>query len=114
MSRCILRCDPAVQEKIQAALRITCEANAPGRKTVMNEEACDRQSSLRISRRSAIKRLGAAAGIAAIAPRFAMAQNAQGATNASAPSTVSNPPRDFTPNASPTPYPDADVVSVDP
>src|SRR5271169_1567359 len=114
MGRCILRCDPAVQERTprQAALLITCEANAPGRKTVMNEEACDRQSSLRISRRGVIKRLGVAAGIAAIAPRFAMAQNAQGATNASAPSTVSNPPRDFSPNAAPALYPDADVLSI--
>ena len=80
----------------------------------MNQAVCDQQSSLQISRRSLIKRLGAAAGIVAIAPRLAMGQNTQGATNASPPNTVSNPPRDFGPNASPAPYPDADVLTVDP
>jgi gluconolactonase len=67
-----------------------------------------------ISRRGLLKRFGAAAGIAAITPAFAMGQNQQAATNSSAPSTISSPPRDFGANAPPAPYPDADVLVVDP
>ena len=75
-------------------------------------------SSPQLSRRGLIKRLGAAAGAAALAPSLApslvMAQSPQSTANASAPSVVSNPPRDFGPNAAPEPYPDPDVIVVDP
>jgi gluconolactonase len=54
--------------------------------------------------------MGAAAG-AALVPRAAAAQKSQ----AGPPSTVTNPPRDFGPNAPPTTYfTDPDVVTVDP
>jgi gluconolactonase len=77
---------------------------------VMKHGVDDPESSSRISRRGLVKRLGAAAAVVATAPHLAMAQSGQ----ATAPSTISNPPRDFGPNAAPTPYPDADVLSVDP
>ena len=81
-------------------------------------------SSPQLSRRGLIKRLAAVAGAAALAPSLAgslamaqstqSAQSAQSVANASAPSVVSNPPRDFGPNAPPEPYPDPDVIVVDP
>ncbi|MGD0963437.1 MAG: SMP-30/gluconolactonase/LRE family protein [Candidatus Acidiferrales bacterium] len=43
-----------------------------------------------------------------------MGQATQAAAEVSAPSVVSNPPRDFGSNAPPAPYPDADVLVVDP
>lgn len=80
----------------------------------MNQESCDQKNSLKISRRDLVKTVGAAAGIVAIAPHLTMGQSAQSTASISAPTIVSNPPRDFGPNAPPTPYPDADVISVDP
>ncbi len=65
-----------------------------------------------ISRRVLITRLGAAAGLVAIAPRIAAGQAP--ARPADPPSTLSNPPRDFGPGASPVTYPDPDLITVDP
>jgi gluconolactonase len=42
------------------------------------------------------------------------ARSAGGQTSAQPPSTVTNPPRDFGPNAPPTTYSDPDIVTVDP
>ncbi len=79
-----------------------------------------------LSRRGVLKRLGAAAGAAVLVPSLAPSlahglaiaqagQAAQGsAANISAPTVISNPPRDYGPNAPPAPYPDADVLVVDP
>jgi gluconolactonase len=80
----------------------------------MNQEVCDQPGSLQISRRGLIKRLGAAAGIAAIVPRFANGQAGSAAATALPPSTVTNPSRDFGPNAPPVTYPDPDVLTIDP
>jgi gluconolactonase len=67
-----------------------------------------------MTRRRLMQTLGAAAGAAVIAPRASRAQNAQG-TPLSAPTVISNPPRDFGPNAAPTTYfSDPDVLTVDP
>ncbi len=55
-----------------------------------------------------IKTIGAA-GAAVLAPSWLAAQTA-----AEPPSTVSNPPRDFSPGAAPVTYPDPDLVTVDP
>ena len=69
-----------------------------------------------ISRRDAIHKLGAAAGVVAFTPRMTGAQAAQApATPArtSPPSVISNPPRDFTPGAPPVSYPDPDIITVD-
>jgi len=60
------------------------------------------------ARRRVIKAIGVA-GAAAIAPRWLAGQTA-----AEPPSTISTPPRDFTPGAQPVTYPDPDVVTVDP
>jgi gluconolactonase len=61
-------------------------------------------STVQFSRRDLIQKFGAAAGVAALVPRTAFAQQAQ------APS----PPRDFGPNATPATYPDPDLITVDP
>ena len=66
-----------------------------------------------ISRRALIKRIGTAALVSAIAPRVAGAQNTP-PRPAEPPSTISNPPRDFSPGASPVTYPDPDVLTIDP
>jgi gluconolactonase len=65
-----------------------------------------------LSRRQLMGGIGVA-GVAALAPRLLSAQPA--ATRpAEPPSTISTPPRDFTPGAQPVTYPDPDVVTVDP
>src|SRR6516164_6691465 len=71
----------------------------------MKERIADTGSN--VSRRAALGTIGAVAGAAAFATE-ALAQPAQPAPNAArvnAPSVISNPPRDFGPNA-PVTYPD--------
>ncbi len=66
------------------------------------------------SRRGLLKAAGAIAGAAIVAPLEARAA-VQQAGQAGPPSTVTNPPRDFGPNAPPTTYfSDPDLVFVDP
>ncbi len=66
-----------------------------------------------VSRRSLLKTLGVAAGAAIAVPRVASAQVVQPPIGP--PSTVTNPPRDFGPNAPPTTYfTDPDILVVDP
>ena len=70
-----------------------------------------------ISRRDVIQKMGAAAGIAAFAPRALTAQAgpaAPAAPRVGPPTVVSNPPRDFTPGAQPATYPDPDIITIDP
>jgi gluconolactonase len=75
---------------------------------------------MRMTRRDLAFRIGAAAGIAAIAPRLTAAQAqapappSPGAGRTSPPSVVTTPPRDFTPGAQPVTYPDPDVITIDP
>jgi gluconolactonase len=67
-----------------------------------------------ISRRRLITALGAAAGAAIATPVRARAQATQGKP-LSAPTVISNPPRDFGPDAPPTTYfADPDVLTIDP
>src|SRR6266550_129737 len=67
-----------------------------------------------ITRRHLIATIGAAAAAAVVAPRASFGQARQ-ATPASAPTVISNPPRDFGPDAPPTTYfTDPDVLTVDP
>ena len=67
-----------------------------------------------ITRRSLIAGFGAAAVAALAAPASAFAQAPQGAPQ-SAPTVISNPPRDFGPGAPPTTYfNDPDVLTIDP
>ena len=61
------------------------------------------------TRRDLLERLALAGAIALSAP-VARAQS----RDAEPPSTVSTPARDFTPGAQPAPYPDPDVLVLDP
>jgi gluconolactonase len=66
------------------------------------------------TRRSFLSTVGAAAGAALVAPKSIVAQARQ-ATPPSAPTVISNPPRDFGPDAPPTTYfNDPDVLTIDP
>jgi gluconolactonase len=65
------------------------------------------RSNAQRSRRVVIKTMSAA-GAAVLAPSWLAAQQAE------PPSTISVPPREFGPDASPVTYPDPDLVSVDP
>src|SRR5229473_897825 len=63
-----------------------------------------------MSRRMVIKGLGVLAGGVALAPGLAVAQAPPGP-----PSTITTPPRDFSPRGAPTTYfTDPDIISVDP
>ncbi|MEP6915157.1 MAG: SMP-30/gluconolactonase/LRE family protein [Acidobacteriota bacterium] len=65
-----------------------------------------------ISRRTLIRTIGAAAGAAMVAPATLLGQQGR---PGSAPTVISNPPRDFGPDAPPTTYfTDPDVLTVDP
>jgi gluconolactonase len=67
-----------------------------------------------ITRRKLLTTLGSTAGAALVVPASAWAQGRQGAPP-SAPTVISNPPRDFGPGASPTTYfTDPDVLTIDP
>jgi gluconolactonase len=71
---------------------------------------------MRITRRDLAVKFGAAAGIAAVAPRLLNAQaqatpQAPSPARISPPSVISNPPRDF---MQPVTYPDPDIVTIDP
>jgi gluconolactonase len=72
---------------------------------------------MRITRRDLALKMGAAAGMAAVAPRllYAQAQTPPPAPpRTSPPSVISSPPRDFTPGAPPVSYPDPDIITIDP
>src|SRR5258708_36907094 len=67
-----------------------------------------------MTRRNLLVTLGTAAGAALGAAPAAFAQGRQGAPS-SAPTVISNPPRDFGPGAPPTTYfNDPDVLTIDP
>ena len=66
----------------------------------------------KFSRRDALQKIGAAAGIAAFAPRVLSAQGAGAPPQL--PTVISNPQRDFTPGAPPVTYPDPDIITMDP
>jgi gluconolactonase len=66
------------------------------------------------SRREALQKLGAAAGIAAFVPQALRAQGAPAPQRTNPPSVISSPPRDFTPGAQPVTYPDPDIITIDP
>ncbi|MBI3856836.1 MAG: SMP-30/gluconolactonase/LRE family protein, partial [Planctomycetes bacterium] len=67
-----------------------------------------------LSRRALIKGVGALAGVAALAPSTATSQDPP-AGPVAPPTTVSKPPRDFSPGGAPTTYfTDPDILTVDP
>jgi len=65
-----------------------------------------------LSRRQVMGAIGVAS-VAGLAPRVSPGQPAT-PRPAEPPSTISTPPRDFTPGAQPVTYPDPDLVTVDP
>jgi gluconolactonase len=71
-----------------------------------------------LTRRRLLAAIGAATGAALAVPHRTFGQNAQGQTvraPQSAPTVISNPPRDFGPDAPPTTYfSDPDVLTIDP
>jgi gluconolactonase len=70
-----------------------------------------RKGSAAVSRRNVVAGLAVSASAMAIAPRVALAQ----AGPVAPPSTVTTPPRDFSPRGAPTTYfTDPDIISVDP
>ena len=86
----------------------------------MKHDPFPRGTDGQISRRGAIEKIGAAAGIAFFAPNLLAEQAAAppppapNAARGTPPSVISNPPRDFGPNAGPVTYPDPDVITIDP
>jgi gluconolactonase len=84
----------------------------------MKEEELAKASGGPLSRRAAIRTVGAAASVAAFAPQVlaqpAPPAPAPNAARVAPPSVISNPPRDFGPNASPVTYPDPDIITIDP
>src|ERR1700704_3113829 len=80
----------------------------------MAQETHDSNVEGSMSRRAMLRAIGTAVGAAALAPRFASAQTpASGAV--APPSTITQPPRDFSSRGAPTTYfTDPDVLTVDP
>lgn len=82
------------------------------KRTENNAKFTDKQSAADTihSRRSALKAVGAGAGLVALGVSGLQAQTPPGP-----PSTITSPPRDFSPNGAPTTYFwDPDVIAVDP
>ena len=81
----------------------------------MKDEALSCEDRGVVSRRAALRTIGAAAGVFAFAAdsrsQTAPAPNAALSTS---PSVISHPPREFGPNATPMTYPDPDVIVIDP
>ena len=67
-----------------------------------------------ISRRTSLGAVGALAGTTTLAPVVVRAQAPPAGKPADPASTITTPPRDFSPNAPPTTYVDPDVITIDP
>jgi gluconolactonase len=67
-----------------------------------------------VSRRHFIKVGAVAAGAVALAPKLAFAQSQQTKGQGTPPSVISNPPRQWGPDAPPSIYPDPDIIVIDP
>ena len=80
----------------------------------MTREDSAQQSTNVLSRRAIIKAIGVVAGAAVVAPHIVKAQAPPGGPVAP-PSTVTSPPRDFSPQGAPTTYfTDPDILIIDP
>jgi gluconolactonase len=85
-------------------------SNDAVREVAMAQEAYDPEQS-GMSRRTLLRSVGAAVGAAVLAPRLAGAQTPP----MGPPSTITQPPRDFSPRGAPTTYfTDPDVLTVQP
>ena len=79
----------------------------------MAQEAYDSAAGDSISRRGMLRCVGAAVGAAVLAPRLVSAQTPPSPIGP--PSTITQPPRDFSPRGAPTTYfTDPDVLTVEP
>src|SRR6185436_7491903 len=95
-------------------LTLSCQVGINGRRTWW-EDAMTRQdqpdSAVTISRRTLVHGLAAVAGATVAGASVALAQGSPVAP----PSTITNPPRDFSPRGAPTTYFwDPDIIAVDP
>jgi gluconolactonase len=80
----------------------------------MTREANNQERCGQLSRRAVILGIGAVAGAAAVLPRGVGAQ-APPTGPVAPPSTVTSPPRDFSPSGAPTTYfTDPDILTIDP
>jgi gluconolactonase len=80
----------------------------------MAQEKMDSRLNSSVLRRKLLRGVGAAVGAAIVVPRWAQAQAAGGGP-AAPPSTITQPPRDFSRRGAPTTYfTDPDVLTVDP
>src|SRR2546430_2084344 len=79
----------------------------------MTQEACDRQMNVSMSRRKLLRGVGVAAGTALLAPQWVRAQTAA-SVPIGPPTTITQPPRDFSPHGAPTTYfTDPDVLTIE-
>src|SRR6266487_3224611 len=79
----------------------------------MTQEACDRQMNVSMSRRKMLRGVGVAVGTAVLAPQWVRAQTAA-SVPVGPPTTITQPPRDFSPNGAPTTYfSDPDVLTIE-
>jgi gluconolactonase len=67
-----------------------------------------------VSRRTFIRAAVAAASVATLAPRIAFAAGQGQPQRGTPPSVITDPPRQWGPDAQPASYPDPDVISLDP
>jgi gluconolactonase len=80
----------------------------------MTKEACDSEVNGSMSRRKMLRSMGVAVGAAVLAPQLARAQTAP-RVPIGPPSTITQPPRDFSPGGPPTTYfTDPDVLTIEP
>jgi len=81
----------------------------------MAQEKFDSRLNGSVLRRRLLRGVGAAVGAAIVVPRWAQAQAAASGGPAAPPSTITQPPRDFSRRGAPTTYfTDPDVLTVDP
>ena len=79
----------------------------------MTQDACDRQMNVSMSRRKMLRGVGVAVGTAVIAPQWVRAQTAA-SVPVGPPTTITQPPRDFSPHGAPTTYfTDPDVLTIE-
>jgi gluconolactonase len=80
----------------------------------MTQEARNQQMSVSMSRRKMLRGVGVAVGTAVLAPQWTRAQTAS-SVPVGPPSTITQPPRDFSPRGAPTTYfTDPDVLTIEP
>ncbi|HEV2039229.1 MAG TPA: SMP-30/gluconolactonase/LRE family protein, partial [Casimicrobiaceae bacterium] len=79
----------------------------------MTNEMRNSEANVLLSRRKMLRSVGVAMGAAVLAPQLVRAQTAP--RPAAPPSTITQPPRDFSPGAAPTTYfTDPDVLTIEP